>query len=297
MSKNYSNAQNKSTNVRYNYIRNITRLLILMLYNIFPRMIENFIKEHFFSPKHYPLSEQERKLLNHSIAFEIQVHQKTVKCWKWGEGPYVILVHGWNGHGSQFIYIITQLINAGYSIITFDGPAHGQSEGNYSSYFQMTDAVRALITYVKLENIIGLIGHSFGASAIINAASKEHINKKIVLLAPALNIKKILEDTFIYYGIPTSILYKLISEYEQVFSYSIKQDNPINLLKSIQQKLLIIHDTDDTITPYSESENISKTYTNISLKTINGLGHKRILIEPQVFDWILKYLKNKLEVF
>lgn len=292
MSKKYSNIHNKSTNVRYNYMRNITRVIILILYNLFPQKIGNLIKEQFFSPKHYRVSEKEKKLLKHSIAFEIKVHQKIIKCWKWGERPYLILVHGWNGHGSQFVYIIEHLIDAGYSVVTFDGPAHGQSEGTDSSYFQMTDALRSLIHDVKPQNILGFIGHSFGASAIINAISKENITKKNILLAPALDIKKLLEDTFIYYGISIDILYELIGKYEQKYGYKLKTDNPINLFKSIQQELLIIHDTDDAITPYNKSKDSSNTYKNIHIKTTNGLGHKRILIDSQVIDYILDYLKN-----
>lgn len=292
MSKRYLNVQNKSTNVRNNYMRIIARLMIYILYSIVPVTIENFIKKHFFTPNRYPVSEQEKKLLKHSMAFEIIVHQKTVKCWKWGKGPYIILTHGWNGHGSQFIYIIKRLISHGYSVVTFDGPAHGQSEGTHSSYFQMTDAVRSLIHYIRSENILGFIGHSFGASAIINAISKENITKKNILLAPALNIKKILENTFIYYGISIDILYKLIGEYEQIYGYKLKEDNPVHLLKSIRQELLIIHDTDDTITPYIDSKDISGTYKNIRLKTTNGLGHKHILIDPMVIELILDYLKK-----
>jgi pimeloyl-ACP methyl ester carboxylesterase len=292
MPKKYSNIQHKSTNVRYNYRRHIVRLTILFLHNLFPISVENFIKKQFFSPNHYPVTDQEIDLLNESTSFEFQLHQKTIKCWRWGDGPYILLAHGWNGHGSQFIYIIRRLISAGYSVIIFDGPAHGQSEGTSSSYFQMTDAVRRLISFVKPENILGLIGHSFGASAIINTISKENIFKKIILLAPALNIQKILEDTFLSYGISINVLYKLIYEYEQTFDYNLKNDNPVNLVKSIEQELLIIHDKDDTVTPHIDSKKISNTYKNIRIKTTTGLGHKRILIDPQVAKWIIKYLKK-----
>ena len=292
MSKRYSNSQNKSTNVRNNYKRNLIRYTTSIVYRIIPLIIENFIKQHFFKPKHYPVSEQEKILLQTGIPFELELHHKILRCWKWGKGPYIILVHGWNGHGSQYLYIIKRLISAGFSVVIFDGPAHGQSEGTHSSYFQMTDAVRRLIYYINSKNILGFIGHSFGASAIINAISKENVTKKNILLAPALNIQKILEDTFVYYGIPIDILYKLISEYEQKFGYSMEQDNPLNILKSIKQELLIIHDVDDTITPYDESKHISLNYNNIQIITTNGLGHKRILIDPWVTDCILDYLEK-----
>ena len=71
-----------------------------------------------------------------------------------------------------------------------------------------------------------------------------------------------------------------------------EQDNPLNILKSIKQELLIIHDVDDTITPYDESKHISLNYNNIQIITTNGLGHKRILIDPWVTDCILDYLEK-----
>ena len=157
MSPGYSNFQSKSTNVRNNnYKVNLIRAIIALLYPIFPVMVENFIKQHFFAPKSYPISDQEKQLLKSSIAFELSLHQKSLKCWRWGEGPYIIFAHGWNGHGSQFILFIEQLIETGHSVITFDGPGHGQSEGKSSSYFQMTDAIRTLIKHIGQENISGM---------------------------------------------------------------------------------------------------------------------------------------------
>ena len=293
MAHKYSTIQNNSTNVRNNnYKRKFIRRIISLLYVLSPTMIEKFIKHQFFIPKSHPVSNQEKELLQSSKAFEISVNQHTIKCWKWGEGPFIILAHGWNGRGSQFILFIKKLIQAGHSVIIFDGPAHGQSEGKTSSYFQMTDAIRALINYTKPENIAGLIGHSFGSSAIINAISKERIETRTILLAPAINIKKILDDAFIYHGIPLNIFEDIISKYEQKYGYNLEDDNPLNLLKSIRQKLLIIHDEDDAITPYQESKNISETHDNIELYTSHGLGHKRILTDQKIISKVIEYLKK-----
>lgn len=288
----YSNFQNNSTNDRNNYKIKLLRITLAFFYYIFPTVIENFIKKHFFAPHSYPLSDQEKKLLNSSKAFEITVHKKSIKCWNWGDGPYIILAHGWNGRGSQFILFINQLIESGHSVIVFDGPGHGQSEGRSSSYFQMTDAVRALIKYIGQENVSGLIGHSFGSSAIVNAISKDNIDTRTILLAPALNIKKILYDTFLSYGIPLHLFNNIISKYEERYGYNLEKDNPLNLIKSIKYNLLIIHDEDDTITPYQESKDVAEKNKSILLRTSQELGHKRILTDPKIIKWTLDYLKN-----
>jgi pimeloyl-ACP methyl ester carboxylesterase len=291
MSHKYSNFQNNSTNVRNNYKTKLVRVTLSFFYTFFPVLIENFIKQHFFAPKSYPLSDQEKQLLDSGESFEISIHQQHIKGWKWGEGPYVILAHGWNGRGSQFILFIKNLIKTGLSVIVFDGPGHGQSAGKSSSYFQMTDAVRSLINYVGKENISGLLGHSFGSSAIINAISKENFNTKTVLLAPALNIKRILYDTFLSYGIPLGLFNDIIAKYEKKYGYNLEKDNPINLIKSIKNELLIIHDQDDAITPYQESQDVSEKNKTILLQTSQGLGHKRILTDQNIINWTMDYLK------
>ena len=95
MAHKYSTIQNNSTNVRNNnYKRKFIRRIISLLYVLSPTMIEKFIKYQFFIPKSHPVSNQEKELLQSSKAFEISVNQHTIKCWKWGEGPFIILAHG-----------------------------------------------------------------------------------------------------------------------------------------------------------------------------------------------------------
>jgi len=293
MSEKYSNAQFNSTIVRTNYfVRIVSNIIMSVLYPFASKRVEYFIRNHFFVPKHYPLTSEEIELLNTAEKFELVVDKKPFKCWRWGEGPFIVFSHGWNGHGSQFIFFIEHIIKQGYSVITFDGPAHGQSAGHTSSYFQMTDAVRSIINYFGQTNIAGLIGHSFGASAIVNAVYNEKIDSKLVLLAPALDLKNILENTFTYYGVPIKIFRDIILKYEQKYNYSLHYHNPVNILKRLDQKLLIIHDENDAITPHSESKIAAEESDNIKLFSTKGLGHKKILIDPQVIEKTTVYFNN-----
>ena len=53
-------------------------------------------------------------------------------------------MHGWTGRGTQIVNYIEKLNKLGYSVISFDGPAHGHSPGKQTSILEMTDAVLAL---------------------------------------------------------------------------------------------------------------------------------------------------------
>ncbi|MGZ5446135.1 MAG: alpha/beta hydrolase [Thermoanaerobaculia bacterium] len=49
------------------------------------------------------------------------------RAWSWGEGPAVLLVHGWGGHAAQFQSFVEPLVRAGFRAIAFDAPSHGSS--------------------------------------------------------------------------------------------------------------------------------------------------------------------------
>jgi pimeloyl-ACP methyl ester carboxylesterase len=224
--------------------------------------------------------------------FEITVNDQKLVCWKWGAGPAVIFAHGWNGRGIQFYPFFDKLIKKGFSVVTFDGPGHGESEGKTSSYFQMTDAVRALINHLSPDKIQGIVGHSFGASATINSLSKEKIQIPVVLIAPAIKLKEMLQKTIQIHGVPNIIFKSLITEYEKKYGYHFHNDNPYNLLKTFNLNALILHDSEDPVTPFSVSQKSANLYDSINFTATNGLGHIRILKDDAVINKTIAYLNT-----
>ena len=48
-------------------------------------------------------------------------------AWRWGEGPTVLLAHGFEGSPVQFGAVIDALVERGYAAVALDMPAHGAS--------------------------------------------------------------------------------------------------------------------------------------------------------------------------
>jgi pimeloyl-ACP methyl ester carboxylesterase len=271
----------------------IVQTFFNLLWNHTPTLSKGIIKRLFFTPSTYKSSPIEKDYLDTGRRFEISIHGRVVNCWKWGSGPSILLAHGWNGRGIQLHHFIEPLIQRGYSALTYDAPGHGASQGKTSSYFEFTDTIRTLLSSPNGHEIRGVIAHSLGGSAVVNSIEKENLALDAVLIAPALRLKEVLYGFFDYVGLPRAIYEILIKEYEDQFGYNMHRDNPVNLLREINSKILIVHDKNDPTIPYADSKEISGRFPNIELHTTERLGHKKVLADSSVVNRALDYFGEK----
>jgi pimeloyl-ACP methyl ester carboxylesterase len=264
-----------------------------LLWNHTPTLSKGIIKRLFFTPSTYKSSPIEKDYLDTGRRFEISIHGRVVNCWKWGSGPSILLAHGWNGRGIQLHHFIEPLVQRVYSALTYDAPGHGASQGKTSSYFEFTDTIRTLLSSPNGHEIRGVIAHSLGGSAVVNSIEKENLALDAVLIAPALRLKEVLYGFFDYVGLPRAIYEILIKEYEDQFGYNMHRDNPVNLLREINSKILIVHDKNDPTIPYADSKEISGRFPNIELHTTERLGHKKVLADSSVVNRALDYFGEK----
>jgi hypothetical protein len=72
-----------------------------------------------------------------------------------------------------------------------------------------------------------------------------------------------------------------------------QRDNPAHLLTEIHSEILIVHDKHDPTIPYTDSRELSNEFQNIALHTTEGLGHKRILTDESVVDFIVNHFRKR----
>jgi len=284
----------KSTNVRNNgrHGRRLP-LLLALVGRLAPGLTGRLIKRSFFAPATPVLSNPAKQYLATGRRFYFEVHGKKICGRQWGQGPGILFVHGWNGRGVQFWPLFKTLLSNGYRVVTYDGPAHGESQGKTTNYFEIADTVSAFFEQVAEHNIEGVIAHSLGASAVINHLATRQSDIEAVLVAPALQPGKILRHAFNHHGVPRKVYENLIAKLEDQYGYSLLRDSPHLLARQITSRVLVIHDRDDQTTPYADSKQISENLTNIVLHTTSGLGHKRILSDPGIMDLVQAYILER----
>src|SRR5918999_654246 len=55
--------------------------------------------------------------------FQVTSGRYTLAAWTWGDGPLVLLAHGWNGDAAQLAGFVPPLLEAGFGVVAFDQPA------------------------------------------------------------------------------------------------------------------------------------------------------------------------------
>ena len=291
MANDVKKAKFTSTNVRMiNWRRTLIQLGLQIMGRIAPRRTREKIIQHFFAPSAYTTTPQEDQALKSGRRFMLRVHDKSIHGWQWGRGPQILFVHGWNSRGIQFLPFFEQVMAAGYAVIVVDGPAHGESMGRTTNYFEYTDVVRSMIAAKSGFDIRGLVAHSLGAAAVINALAHEAVAIDAVLIAPALRLKEILYNTAIRYGVPHWLFSSILRRLEARFGYRLDRDNPVQVAARVRSRLLLIQDRDDAVTSLDDARELAETHSHIALRTTYGLGHLRILGDRAVVEGAVQFL-------
>ena len=245
----------------------------------------------FRTPRRYATPPRERAAMAGAIPFDVQLGAKTrIRAWSWGDGPLVILMHGWEGRGSQMSPFAAPLVNAGYRVVTFDAPGHGASSGRKSSLPEFSWALRGVATSAGAPHAI--IAHSLGCAATTLALRDGLGAQRVVFVAPPLEPSAYTEQFGEIFGLEHSVVRGLRERIEERFlrpwsDYSLAGSAP-----RMKAALLVVHDRDDAEVAYSGGEELAKAWPGARLMTTGGLGHRRVLRDPDVLNAAVAFISE-----
>ena len=105
----------------------------------------------FSTPERIPLTAEERAALAGHAQTPLRHEGVKLARWTLGQGPRVVLVHGWNSRGAHLLGLARALVEAGFSATLFDLPGHGDSTGHAASVVHAGRALRTLIAAIGIE--------------------------------------------------------------------------------------------------------------------------------------------------
>ena len=232
-----------------------------------------------------------------------------------GEGPDLLLLHGW-GANLAVMSPMQQKFATFNRVTNIDLPGFGNSEAPHSgwSVYDYADFVAELIADLGLDNPV-ILGHSFGGRLGIILGSR-NIGSRLILVDAAgilphrgagyymrVYSYKVAKKIMQLPGLkqhadkvldiwrknnPSSDYAQAQGVMREIFVKSVNEDlQP--LLPKIQAPTLLIWGSEDTATPLRDGQLMEKLIPDAGLVVFEGSGHYSFLDEPGRFYTVVEY--------
>lgn len=239
------------------------------------------------------IRETEQAMFRSAKKSYIEYQGEKVCTYSWGnlERP-VLLIHGWESRGIRFAAIIKQLLQLGFSPITFDMLGHGDSGGDRTTILQCNDICGLL--QKKYGNFDSVVAHSFGVPCAFYAVQNTLSPQKIIAIAGIHDFDYLVDEFSRVLSLNDRVKQGLIDKVEDMFfpieniwdTFSVNHNK-----EKITQKILVIHDEEDEVVQIAQAQKIINTYNSqASFHQTNGYGHKRILYQNDVVQSISEFM-------
>ncbi|WP_410788233.1 alpha/beta hydrolase [Kribbella sp. C-35] len=216
-----------------------------------------------------------------------------VKTYTWGDGNRpVLLVHGWRSRASRYAGFITRLLELGYSPVSYDAPAHGDSDGDVVSILGHQRIIRALEE--RHGPFEGVIAHSLGVPFALYAVREGVPAKRLVMISGVADFGYLADTFCAQLGLRPKINQQLRRQIERGYFDGDDQIWTRFSVTTGKLELLVIHNDEDEIVDPAQAQVLLRNYGDRAhFLPTTGLGHRRILSDPAVITEAVTFLQDQ----
>lgn len=248
-----------------------------------PNALASKLRREFMTPHESAPRDWELPLLGQAERITLRFGLSALR---WGSGPAVLLMHGWEGRPTQFAALIKVLVHAGYAVVALEAPAHGRSPGREANVVMFARAL--LEAASEMPPLKAVIGHSMGGASALLATQLGLQADAVVSIAAPSRILTMLRRFAQHMGLPAQARAQFIRLVER------HAGMPAAHLDVARYQLdlpgLIVHAADDPVVPFSEAQAIHEAWFDSRLLRLEQGGHHRVLADPLVLDGVLQLL-------
>ncbi|KTC76754.1 alpha/beta hydrolase [Legionella brunensis] len=266
----------------------IYRFTLSITSYVLPNFAGVMSAKRFLTPTRHPRPYWEKNIIKKG---EEKILANDIKSWCWGEGPKILLIHGWNGRGSQLGFFVEPLVNMGFQVIAIDGPAHGDSPGKRTNLGEFAKKIVSIQS--ELGHLYGVIAHSFGCPVIMVAIDKGFSANKLVLISSPCDLQEIFDRFTQFMNLSFRSTQYFQAYIEKKAALKVKDVQLKEIIAHFQKPILIVHDKNDAEIPYREALKLTEKLKNYEYLYTKGLGHRRILKSPEVLTRVVSFLNSE----
>lgn len=217
---------------------------------------------------------------------------RPITIWEWGDGPPVLLVHGWEGAAAQFHALLPALLAEGYRAVAPDLPGHGATGGDSSHFMAFADGLLAVGNRVRAEagRIAGLVGHSMGSAAAIHAFAQGLRVERSVHIAGPTSLARMVRRLCRAAGLGEDQAKRVADRLAVAIGRPLEAVDLERTRHGLHHPGLLLHDPEDNLVPLAESRRLLAAWPGARLIELPGSGHLAILSDDRLADAIHDFL-------
>ncbi|NBQ58856.1 MAG: alpha/beta hydrolase [Opitutaceae bacterium] len=231
-------------------------------------------------PTRIPLREQ--NYLASAMRGRVSTRWGALAQWTWGvsDAPLVILAHGWAGRAAQLGALAEPLVVAGFRVVAFDAPAHGESPGREAHVPMLAECILEIAA--QQGGLRAVIGHSAGAASAALTTLMGLEPRGLVLIAPPLSHRRRVERVADRFELAPEVRTAFFAAAVRRGGWKDTDVDMRVVARRAPCPALVLHDPDDDRTDYAGSEEFTALWRGSRLVPCPGRGHFRILSTPEV---------------
>lgn len=240
----------------------------------------------------------EAEIMARAVTGRLVVDGIPVTTYRWGDGDRpVLIVHGWTSRASRFAGFVEALRAEGRTVVSFDAPGHGESGGRATTILRQREIIRQL--HAHHGGFSDVLAHSFGvvstffalrdgirADRIVGIGAIADFDFLAKRFRGLLGVNQAVED-----AMRRHVQRRLFPAEPDIWPRLDACHRP----EEIPSEILLVHDADDDTSAPAQSRAIAEAYgERARLIETSGLGHRRILVDPEVIAITVDFLSETL---
>lgn len=291
---------NKSTTVRAQPIAlHAARVGFRFLSPHAPALAARWAERLFLTARRHERPYWETEALGSAKLDRVAHEGKWLPTWTWspeGAGERldpprtVVLVHGWEGRGSQLAAFVPELLARGFRVVTFDAPGHGDAPLPRASLVEHARAVCSIGRAVG--PVSAVVAHSVGGAATLLATRFGFDAERLALLAPPTTPAQFASAFARTLGLDRTVKEAMIARLEARYALRFEELDARLDAERFHAPLLVVHDRNDPIVAFENGRLLAEGAPRGELVEVTGLGHRAILRAPHVIDTVTRFIDH-----
>lgn len=235
---------------------------------------------------------------------QVQADGEDVAVYRWGQPEEgedakrrVLLVHGWESRGARLAVWVDPLLAAGYEVVTFDAPAHGESSGRRAMPPSFVYSMAAIEQ--RLGPIYGCVAHSLGGLSAILSIGAGHLLghqplqiQRLVILAGADSGTDAMAMFCDVLGLGRSFLPRILDAAAAEGGHPVADFDGHRIFADHPVPTLWFHDPEDDDVPIEAARRVVDACPHVTFEVTEGMGHHRIARDPGLIERGVAFLQQ-----